>query len=151
PLKAYEYYPFPQWFAQFVAQPEIQQYAKAFCNEVQNNPIAPADKVHTWDGDIYRVLLGPDGKLFTNGGDEGHFLWLLHVDFFNSEGSTGRGKHRSTGLTSIRCVNLPYHLQEDINNVYIPRFWQGPKEPSAVNAQLAPLLKPVISDFEKAY
>ncbi|KIK52582.1 hypothetical protein GYMLUDRAFT_179976, partial [Collybiopsis luxurians FD-317 M1] len=151
PLKAYEYYPFPQWFAQFVAQLEIQQYAKAFCNEVQNNPIAPADKVHTWDGDIYRVLLGPDGKLFTDGGDEGHFLWLLHVDFFNSEGSTGRGKDRSTGLTSIRCVNLPYHLREDINNVYIPGFWRGPKEPSAVNAQLAPLLKPVISDFEKAY
>ncbi|KIK60674.1 hypothetical protein GYMLUDRAFT_244249 [Collybiopsis luxurians FD-317 M1] len=100
PVKAYEYYPFPQWFAHFVAQPGVQQYAKEFCEAVRNEPAAPSDKVNTWDGDIYRLLRGPDGKLFVEGGDEGRFFFLLHVDFFSSEGSSGRGKHRSTGVIS---------------------------------------------------
>ncbi|KAJ3992024.1 hypothetical protein F5050DRAFT_1580357, partial [Lentinula boryana] len=151
PLKAYEYYPFTEWFAQFIAQPGIQQYAKAFCDEVRNNPCAPADKIHTWDGDIYRELRGPDGNLFVNGGEEGRFFFLLHVDFFQSKGTTGRGKHRSTGVASMRCLNLPLHLREDSNNVYIPGFFQGPKEPRVVTAQLAPLLSPLMSDMKIAY
>ncbi|KAJ3816845.1 hypothetical protein F5880DRAFT_1493831, partial [Lentinula raphanica] len=151
PFKVYEYYPFPQWFAQFIAQPSIQQYAKSFCDEVRNTPEPPADKVHTWDGDIYRMLLGPDGKLFVDGGEEGRFFFLLHVDFFSSEGTTGRGKYRSTGIASMRCLNLPLHLRDDIRNVYIPGFWLGPKEPSAPDAQLAHLLHPLMSDLETAY
>ncbi|KAJ3749841.1 hypothetical protein DFH05DRAFT_1517951 [Lentinula detonsa] len=107
PLKGYEYYPFPQWFSQFVAQPGVQQYAKSFCDEVCNRSAPPADKMSTWDGDIYQILLGPDGKLFVDGGDEGRFFFLLHVDFFSSEGTTGRGKHRSTGIASLKCLNLP--------------------------------------------
>ncbi|KAJ3990806.1 hypothetical protein F5050DRAFT_1795704 [Lentinula boryana] len=51
----------------------------------------------------------------------------------------------------MRCLNLPLHLQEDSNNVYIPGFFQGPKEPRAVTAQLAPLLSPLMSDMEIAY
>ncbi|KAJ3831375.1 hypothetical protein EV361DRAFT_812790, partial [Lentinula raphanica] len=148
---SYEYYPFPQWFAQFVAQPGVQQYAKRFCDEVHDSPEPPADKVHTWDGDIYRMLLGPDGKLFVDGGEEGRFFFLLHVDFFSSEGTTGRGKYRSTGIASMRCLNLPLHLRDDIRNVYIPGFWLGPKEPSSPDAQLAHLLQPLISDLETAY
>ncbi|KAJ3831558.1 hypothetical protein F5878DRAFT_549401, partial [Lentinula raphanica] len=151
PLKGYEYYPFHQWFAKFIAQPNIQQYAKSFCEEVCNNPVAPSDKVHTWDGDIYRTLLGPDGKLFVDGGEEGRFLFILHVDFFQSEGTTGRGKARSTGIASLRCLNLPLHLRDDVSNVYIPGFWRGPKEPSSPDAQLAHLLEPLMSDMEKAY
>ncbi|KAJ3816344.1 hypothetical protein F5880DRAFT_1494390, partial [Lentinula raphanica] len=151
PLKAYEYYPFSLWFAQFVAQPGIQQYAKAFCDEVRKNPIAPKDKMHTWDGDIYRMIPGPDGELFVNGENEGRFFFLLHLDFFNSEGTTGRGKYRSTGIASMRCLNLPYHLRENINNIYIPGFWQGPDEPSGKDGQFAPLLEPLIKDLEQAY
>ncbi|KAJ3782494.1 hypothetical protein GGU10DRAFT_275427 [Lentinula aff. detonsa] len=151
PLKGYEYYPFPQWFSQFVAQPGIQQYAKSFCDEVCNRSEPPADKMSTWDGDIYQILLGPDGKLFVDGGDEGRFFFLLHVDFFSSEGTTGRGKHRSTGIASLKCLNLPFHLRDNISNVYIPGFWQGPKEPSSPDAQLAHLLEPLILDLEKAY
>ncbi|KAJ3817514.1 hypothetical protein F5880DRAFT_1492798, partial [Lentinula raphanica] len=151
PLKAYEYYPFSLWFAQFIAQPGIQQYAKGFCDEVLKNPIAPMDKMHTWDGDIYRMIRGPDGELFVNGGEEGRFFFLLHLDFFNSEGTTGRGKYRSTGIASLRCLNLPYHLRENINNIYISGFWQGPDEPSGKDGQLAPLLEPFMKDMEQAY
>ncbi|KAJ3966209.1 hypothetical protein EV361DRAFT_809422 [Lentinula raphanica] len=151
PLKGYEYYPFPQWFSQFVAQPGVQQYAKSFCDEVRNRSVPPADKMSTWDGDIYQILLGPDGKLFVDGGDEGRFFFLLHVDFFSSEGTTGRGKHRSTGIASLKCLNLPFHLRDDISNVYIPGFWRGPKEPSSPDAQLAHLLEPLMLDLEKAY
>ncbi|KAJ3831623.1 hypothetical protein F5878DRAFT_549299, partial [Lentinula raphanica] len=97
------------------------------------------------------MLLGPDGKLFVDGGEEGRFFFLLHVDFFSSEGTTGRGKHRSTGIASLRCLNLPFHLRDDISNVYIPGFWRGPKEPSSPDAQLAHLLEPLISDLEKSY
>ncbi|KAJ3754198.1 hypothetical protein EV360DRAFT_52057, partial [Lentinula raphanica] len=147
----YEYYPFPRWFSQFVAQPGVQQYAKRFCDEVCNRSVPPVDKVSTWDGDIYQMLLGPDGKLFVDGGEEGRFFFLLHVDFFSSEGTTGRGKHRSTGIASLKCLNLPFHLRDDISNVYIPGFWRGPKEPSSPDAQLAHLLEPLISDLEKAY
>ncbi|KIK49681.1 hypothetical protein GYMLUDRAFT_183815, partial [Collybiopsis luxurians FD-317 M1] len=151
PVKMYEHYPFPQWFAQFISQPGIQQHAKAFCDQVKNNPIAPADKVHTWDGDIYRELYGPDGKLFVDGGEEFHFFFLLHADFFNPEGTTGRGKHHSTGVASMRCLNLPYHIREDPLNVYISGMWRGPKEPSAVDAQLSHILKITALEMEQAY
>jgi len=151
PFKIFEYYPFFDWFARFIAQPKIQQYARAFCDHVRNNPVAPPDKTHTADGEIYRVLLGPDGKLFVDGGEECRFFFLFYADSFNTEGTTGRRKSRSTGVVSLKCLNLPYDIREDDVNVYIPGFWRGPREPNAIDAQHAHLLKPVFSDLEKAY
>lgn len=151
PFKIFEYYPFFDWFARFIAQPNIQQYARAFCDRVRSTPVAPPDKMHTADGEIYRILLGPDGKLFVDGGDECRFFFLFFADSFNTEGTTGRRKSRSTGVVSLKCLNLPYDIREDDVNVYIPGFWRGPREPDAVDAQHAHLLKPVFADLEKAY
>lgn len=151
PLKTFEYYPFFQWFAQWVAQPNIQQYGKAFCDDVCKSPVAPVDKVHTSDGDVYRQLLGPDGRLFVDGGEECRFVFLFHEDGFNTEGTTGRGKTRHTGISSLKCLNLPYHLRNDDANVYIPGFIRGPNLPDAIDAHYRHLLKPFFADLEKAY
>jgi hypothetical protein len=152
PFKYYEYYPFSDWFAKFVAQPRILQYADEFCKKVRQNPIPPTDKLETSDGAIYRELQDHAGGCFvTDGGEEARFIFLLHSDFFNLEGTTGRKKHHSTGIVSLKCLNLPLEIRDDPVNVYVPGFFRGRKEPKGVDAQHSHLFEPVIRDLIAAY
>ncbi|THH19101.1 hypothetical protein EUX98_g8839 [Antrodiella citrinella] len=152
PIETFEYYPFFDWFGRLLALPGIVEHADRFCEAVSREPVAPAAKQNTWDGRIYRELPGHDGGLFiADRGGEGRWCFLLHGDFFNVEGNRIGGKHNSTGVMSMTCLNLPLGMRDDPAYTYVPGLIQGPYEPSAEEAHHSHFLRPLIDDLEAGY
>ncbi|KAE9383231.1 hypothetical protein BT96DRAFT_787897, partial [Gymnopus androsaceus JB14] len=153
PIKIFEYYSFFDWFGRFLALPGVEQYADRFCDAVtQNDAPSPVDKQETSDGDFYRHAIGPDGRLFiAERGGEGRFVFLLHADFFNIEGNLKGGKHSSTGVMSLSCLNLPLEMREDPLHIWIPGVIQGPREPNVKLAHHRHYLKPVVDEILLGY
>ncbi|KAJ4496503.1 hypothetical protein C8R41DRAFT_762148 [Lentinula lateritia] len=131
PVKSFEVYSFLDWFGHFIALPGIAQYSDAFCEQVSDDH-PPEDKGNACDGRFYFELKGPNGKFFVCEREkEGRWFFKLHADFFNIEGNLHGGKHNSTGIMSMSCLNLPLEIWEDQAYVYIPGVIQGPREPDA--------------------
>ena len=85
------------------------------------------------------------GALFIDRHDEGHYGFTFNVDFFTIEGLWIRGTKPSCGLVSMVCLNLPYEICYQSENMYVAGIIPGPKEPNLT--ELNHYLKPVIDDF----
>ncbi|THH26572.1 hypothetical protein EUX98_g7614, partial [Antrodiella citrinella] len=152
PIETFEYHPFFDWFGRFIAQPGIEQYGDSFCNAVDNVPEGADDRNHTWDGDFYQHIKDPDGKLFVaDRGAEGRWFFVFSADFFNVEGNKIGGKHASTGVISMVCLNLPLGIRNDPAHTYIAGIIQGPDEPNAKKAEHCQYLRPLLADMEVGY
>ncbi|KAJ3875658.1 hypothetical protein F5051DRAFT_333455, partial [Lentinula edodes] len=151
PIKTFEFYSFLDWFGRFIAFPGIAQYSDAFCEQLSDNG-PPADKRESPDGRFYYEVRGPDGKLFVQErGREGRWFSKLHADFFNIEGNKINGKHSSTGVITMSCLNLPLYIREDSAFVYIAGVIQGPHEPDSKEAEHNHYIRPLIDELLVAY
>ncbi|KAJ3810720.1 hypothetical protein F5876DRAFT_18522, partial [Lentinula aff. lateritia] len=151
PIKTFEFYSFLDWFGRFIAFPGIAQYSDAFCEQLSDNG-PPAEKRESAGGRFYYEVRGPDGKLFVQErGQEGRWFFKLHADFFNIEGNKINGKHSSTGVISMSCLNLPLHIREDSAFVYIAGVIQGPHEPDSKEAEHNHYIRPLVDELLVAY
>ena len=66
-------------------------------------------------------------------GDEGHYAFSLHIDFFNPQGMTVWGASTSSGIISMACLNLPLDMRYKPENMYLAGIIPGPKQPSLEN------------------
>ena len=82
---------------------------------------------------------------------QGRWFFLLYSDFFNIEGNLIGGKHSSTGVISLTCLNLPLHIRNDPAYTYVAGIIQGPHEPSAENAQHRQYARPLVDDLLAGY
>ncbi|KAJ4501231.1 hypothetical protein C8R41DRAFT_749116, partial [Lentinula lateritia] len=151
PIKTFEVYSFLNWFGRFIALPGIAQYGEAFCEKISDDH-PPEDKGSACSGRFYFELKGPDGKFFVRErGKESRWFFKFHADFFNIEGNLHGGKHNSTGIMSMSCLNLPLEIREDQAYVYIPGIIQGPREPDARAGAYNHYLRPIIDEMLIAY
>ncbi|KAJ3816516.1 hypothetical protein F5880DRAFT_1494200, partial [Lentinula raphanica] len=151
PIKTFEFYSFLDWFGRFLALPGIGKYSEAFCEQI-NAEGPPMDKENTADGRFYYELRGPDGKLFVQErGSEGRWFFKLHSDFFNIEGNKIGGKHLSTGVISMTCLNLPPEMREDSAYVYLAGIISGPSEPDSKEAEHSHFIRPLVDELLIAY
>ena len=83
------------------------------------------------------------GKLFIDWGDEGHYAFTLHVDFFNPEGMNLHGASMLSGVISMACLNLSADLHYKPENLYLAGIIPGPKQPSVENLHhyICPLMQ----------
>ncbi|THU83949.1 hypothetical protein K435DRAFT_688521 [Dendrothele bispora CBS 962.96] len=152
PIKTFHYYSFLDWFGQFIALPEIEEYGDKFCQSIDECPVAPSTKASAKDGNFIRELKGPSGDLFIRDrGAEGRWLFKMYADFFNVEGNRIRGKTASTGLLGMMCLNLPLKMANDPAYIYIPGVIQGPQEPASKEAVHRHYLRPLVDDLVTAY
>ncbi|KAJ4492192.1 hypothetical protein C8J55DRAFT_556633 [Lentinula edodes] len=152
PIKTYHAYSFYEWFGRFIAHPEIEEYGDRFCDEITSSEKIPDVKRDIKDGSFIHTFKGHNGKLFlADRGSEGRWLFLLHADFFNVEGNRIRGKTRSTGITSLVCLNLPLAMRNDPAWIFIPGLIQGKNEPDAKNAEHRHYWRLLIDEFSAGY
>ncbi|KAJ3871047.1 hypothetical protein F5051DRAFT_341426, partial [Lentinula edodes] len=152
PLKIFEYYPFFDWFGNFISLPRIEEYGDKFCENIDKHLIVPLNKVHQTGGRFVHEFCGVDGQPFIAGqGNEGRWFFTLNADFFNVEGNRIHGKTSLTGMMAMSCLNLPLNIRNDHAYLYIPGIIQGPHEPNAVDAEYRHYLKPLIDDFLVGY
>ncbi|KAJ3892060.1 hypothetical protein GG344DRAFT_46074, partial [Lentinula edodes] len=152
PFKTYHAYSFYEWFGRFIAHPGIEQYGDRFCDEIASFEKIPDTKRDIKDGSFVHTFRGHDGKLFlAERGNEGRWVFLLHADFFNVEGNRIRGKTRSTGITSLVCLNLPLSMRNDPAWIFIPGLIQGKSEPDAKNSEHRHYWRLLIDEFSAGY
>ena len=101
-------------------------------------------------GKFIRKFKGPDGRSFGLGGEEGHYIFSLSVDFFNPYTNKQSGKKSSVGLISLVCLNLPPSMHYKPENMFRFGVIPGPKEPplTALNHYLKPLVDDLIDFWE---
>lgn len=80
PIKTFVSFDFKDWFAGLLSRPG---YEERMDSAWQSK--APEDGImrDIFHGEYVRKFIGPDGKLFSLGGEEGRYIFSLSVDFFN--------------------------------------------------------------------
>jgi hypothetical protein len=96
------------------------------------------------DGSAIRELPGPDGLPFLNGGgsNELRLVFALSVDGFNPFHLKQSGKSVSVSHITMSCLNLPPHIRNKPENLYLAAIIPGPSEPptTAINHYMAPIV-----------
>ena len=104
-----------------------------------------------FQGEFIRTFEGPtSGRLFVNRPcKEGHYLFALNVDFFNSEDMMIRGASTSSGVICAACLNLSLEIHYKLENMYLAGVIPGPKEPRLT--ELNHYIRPVVDQFSVSW
>jgi hypothetical protein len=88
-------------------------------------------------------------SLFINGGHQGHYFFLLNVNFFNIKGMHIRGASTSAGIISLAYLNLPLNIWYNLENIYVAII-PCPWEPhlTKLNNYLLPIIDEMASSWE---
>ncbi len=127
PIKPLVTYCFKDWMAGLLSRPGYEQKMDQAW-DLYNDTSAEMKDI--FDGDILREFKGPDGERhYSEGGDEGRYVFSLCVDYFNPLGNKQAGKKKSVGMVSLACLNLPPHLRYKPENMFLYAVIPGPNEP----------------------
>ncbi|KAG2054033.1 hypothetical protein BDR06DRAFT_885012 [Suillus hirtellus] len=103
-----------------------------------------------FEAQFLRQFDGPQlGSLFIDRGEEGCYVFALHVDFFNLEGLNIHGASTSCGIISMACLNLLVDIRYKPENMYVVGIIPGLKQPSLEN--LNHYIQPLINDLVDAW
>jgi Transposase family tnp2 len=147
PVKTFVSFDFKDWFAGLLSRPGYEERM----DSVWQSKTSEDGIMHDiFDGEYVRNFKGPDGRSFGLGGEEGHYVFSLSVDFFNPYTNKQSGKKYSTGLISVVCLNLPPSMRYKPENMFLSGVVPGPKEPplTALNHYLKPLVDDLIDFWE---
>jgi len=105
-----------------------------------------------YDTQFLRQFSGPQpGSLFVDRGEEGHYVFALHVDFFNPEGLNIHGASTSCGIISMACLNLRLDIRYKLENMYLAGIISGLKQPSleSLNHYIHPLINDLVDAWQR--
>ena len=147
PIKPFVSFDFKDWFAGLRCRPG---YEECMDSAWQSNESGDGIMHDIFDGEYVCNFKGLDERFFSLGGEEGHYLFSLSVDFFNPYTNKQSGKKSSVGLISIVCLNLPPSMHYKPENMFLAGVIPGPKEPplTALNDYLRPLVDDLIDFWE---
>lgn len=154
PKKTFVYHDFKDYLAGLLSRADIEAAMDQACDDLQdsiNSPNPPL--VHdAFEAQFLRQFRGPEpGSLFIDRGEEGRYVFALHVDFFNPEGMNLHGANTSCGIISMACLNLPSEIRYKPENMYIAGIIPGPKQPSLekLNHYIRPLVDDMVDAWER--
>lgn len=139
PIKTYVAYDLKDWIGRLLGQPGLEaKMDSAWTNSGSNGE----DMNDIFDGDMLRNFKGPNGNLFSESGEEGHYVFSLSVDFFNPLSNKQAGKKVSIGLISLVCLNLPPDTRYKSEYMFLAGIIPGPHEPplDTLNHYIRPIV-----------
>jgi hypothetical protein len=142
PIKTFVSFDFKDWVGGVPCCPGLETHMDASWDATTDEK-SPTDEMHNiFDSELLHRFRGPDGKHFRLGGDEGHYVFSLSVDFFNLLTNKGGGKKASVGVISLVCLNIPPGLCYKLKNMFLVGLIPGPKERplNTSNHYLTPLV-----------
>jgi len=153
PKKMYTYHDFNNYLANLLARRDIEMLMDQPCDDLVESLSSPPPWFikNPFDAQFLHTFNGPEpGKPFVDRGDEGCYVFALHIDFFNPEGMTQHGSSMSSGIISMACLNLPLDVQYKPENMYLAGIIPGPKQPSLenLNHYIRPLITDLVASWE---
>lgn len=154
PKKTYLYHNFNNYLAHLLARGDTETLMDESCDTLaQSLSSSPPHFIkNPFEAHFLGTFSGPQpGKLFIDRGDEGHYVFALHVDFFKPEGMTQREASTSSGIISMACLNLPLGVRYKPENLYLAGIIPGPKQPSLenLNHYVWPLMTDLATSWER--
>jgi hypothetical protein len=152
PRKTFLYHDFKDYLFGLLSRRDIEAVMDQACDDLMDSIDSPHPSfVKTpFEAQFLRQFSGPQpGSLFVDRGEEGRYVFALHVDFFNPEGLNIRGASTSCGIISMACLNLPLDIRYKPENMYLAGIIPGPKQPSLEN--LNHYIRPLINDLVDAW
>ncbi|KIK31568.1 hypothetical protein CY34DRAFT_57483, partial [Suillus luteus UH-Slu-Lm8-n1] len=110
PRKTFLYHDFKDYLSGLLSRRDIEAVMDQACDDLMDSIDSPQPSfIKTpFEAQFLRQFDGPQpGSLFVDRGEEGRYVFALHVDFFNPEGLNIRGASTSCGIISMACLNLP--------------------------------------------
>jgi Transposase family tnp2 len=148
PIKPYVYHDFHDYLASLLSHADLEEAMDKSCDDLMrtvNDPM-PEHVTDIWEAEFLRTFEGPSGKtLFIDRQGEGRYGFTLNIDFFNIEGMKVRGASTSCGIVSMVCLNLPFEIRYNPENIFIAGIIPGPRQPSLTD--LNHYVKPLIDDL----
>ena len=125
PIKPFIAFSFKDWLGGILARSGFEEKMDKVWKDWKKG----SEMKDIFDGEILQNFTGPDGQHFSDGGNEGRYVFSLCVDYFNPLGNKQAGKKKSVGLISIVCLNLPPELRYKPENMFLFGVVPGPHEP----------------------
>jgi tnp2 family transposase/uncharacterized protein DUF4218 len=127
PIKSFVAFSFKHWLGGMLAR-------SGFEKKMDNAWVRCGERVNPemkdiFDAEILRNFKGLDGRHFSDGGEEGRYVFSLCIDYFNPLGNKQAGKKKSIGLISMVCLNLPPEMRYKPENMFLFGIIPGPNEP----------------------
>ena len=97
PIKPFVSFDFKDWFAGLLSQPGYEEHMDSAW---QSNELGDGIMHDLFDGEYVCNFKGPDGRSFSLGGEEGHYLFSLSVDLFNPYTNKQSGKKDLSPLSA---------------------------------------------------
>src|SRR5271155_739534 len=82
PVKPFVCFDSKDWMGSLLSEPGLEAKMDAAWSQT-THPKRSDTKQDIFDGEMLRNFKGPDGKHFSHEEDEGRYVFLLSVDFFN--------------------------------------------------------------------
>lgn len=148
PIKPFVYHSFHDYLAGLLSRPDLEAVMDKYCDDLNDSlPFPPPVMVSdVWEAQFLRTFDGPiKGVPFVcRDGEDGHYAFVINVDFFNIEGMRIRGASTSCGLISLACLNLPPQIRYKPEYMYVCII-PGPHQPSTV--ALNHYMRPLVDDM----
>jgi hypothetical protein len=84
PIKTYVYHHFFNYLGRLLSRKDLEEQMDKVCNDFKQSLSQPLPRyvTNTFEADFTQSFKGPEpGMLFIERGNEGHFLFVVHVDF----------------------------------------------------------------------
>jgi hypothetical protein len=152
PRKTFLYHDFKDYLSSLLSRRDIEATMDQACDDLMDSIDSPQPSfIKTpFEAQYLCQFDGPQpGSLFVDRGEEGCYVFALHVDFFNPEGLNIHGASTSCGIISMACLNLPADIRYKPENMYVAGIIPGPKQPSLEN--LNHYIRLLINDLVDAW
>jgi hypothetical protein len=154
PIKTFVYHHLDDFVGSLLSRSDLEGFIDKSCDDLAASVHAkkpkPSFVSDVFEADFLRSFEGPDAKkLFVDRGDEGRLVFALNVDFFNPEGLRIRGAKASCGIIAMACLNLPFSIRYNPENMYLAGIIPGPFEPCGTD--LNHYLAPLVDDLEESW
>lgn len=125
PIKSFVAFSFKHWLGGMLARSGFEE--KMDKTWVRSGALFEMKDI--FDAEVLRNFTGLDGRHFSDGGEEGRYVFSLCIDYFNPLGNKQAGKKKSVGLVSMVCLNLPPEIRYKPENMFLFGIIPGPNEP----------------------
>ena len=124
PIKPFVAFSFKDWLGRMLAHSRFEKKMDMAWKE----RVTPEMK-DIFDGEFLRSFKGLDGQHFSEGGEEGRYVFSLCINYFNPLGNKQAGKKKSISLISMVCINLSPEMQYKAEIMFLFGIIPGPNEP----------------------
>jgi hypothetical protein len=148
PVQVFRYRRFDDWLQEFIGRPGNLNVLDSSWSNSKGDSHDPSTDF--WGGSYIRGMKGPNQISLVSSvpENETRLLFSLAIDWFNPFHNKAAGKHASSGVIFLRCLNLPPEERNKPENIYLVGIMPGRRQASNLDGIIEPLVQDLLRYWE---